>query len=168
MNRSIFLFSTVFLFAASFSISAQDGNIAFGNTMGGVRRRAVVMNIDARVLNEEQEVIWNENHRRLAIPGSPVGIQLVGANVVVAIQFTPFLHRSGNVLVVQGQIWSEDPGRGVSYYTSIQTIPLELGEPIIFYPLGQGDEIDASIEVVITILPYNSNEAEDISTTEND
>ena len=112
------------------------------------------MEIDARVLEHEADVIWNETHRKLAIPGYPVGIKLVGANIIVAVQFTPYVRRHGNVLVAQGQIWIDDPEKGMSYYASIQTIPMEFDEPIYFFPLGS-QQLDSSIEIVLTVNPYS-------------
>ena len=168
MNRSICLFGALLAIASSVHIRAQDSQTAASEVMGGMRRRTLVINIDARVLDasapeEKHEVVWNETHRKITIPGSPVGIKLVGSNVIVAVQFTPFIRRHGNVLVAQGQIWYNDPDKGISYYTSIQTIPLEFDEPIYFFPLGtvgepfglggDGQQLDSSIEIVLTISP---------------
>jgi len=153
MNRSLCLFGVIFIFTASVYIEAQDQQMSAG--AGTVRRRSLVLDIDARVLDDEQTVIWNETSQKNTIPGSPVGIQLVGSNIVVAVQFTPFIRRSGgNVLVAQGQIWINDPERGINYYTSIQTIPMEFNEPIYFFPLGASGQINSSIEIILTVNPY--------------
>jgi hypothetical protein len=113
------------------------------------------------VLGEEKAVVWNETHSKLAISGSPVGIKLVGSNVVIVAQFTPYIRRQGSVLAAQGQIWYTEPGKGISYYTSIQTIPFGFGEQIYFFPLGAysqfGSSIGSSIEMIITV---NRNTAE--------
>jgi hypothetical protein len=163
MNRSFCLFGALFIISAGINttginVYAQDSSGGLGEMVSGLRRRAVVMDIDARVLGEEQAVVWSETHRKLSIPGSPVGIKLVGSNVVVEVQFTPFIRRQGSVLVAQGQIWYTEPGKGISYYTSIQTIPLEFGEPIYFFPLGTSNQFGSSIEILITV---NRNTAAD-------
>ena len=151
MNRSLYLFSAFFIFAVSAQIDAQDSHVAGAAPRFG--RRALVIDIDARVLEEKQKVVWEETTKRITIPGSPVGVKLVGSNVVVAVQFTPFIRRySQNVLVAQGQIWIDDPNKGMSYYTSIQTIPMEFGEPIYFFPLGS-QQLDSSIEIILTVNP---------------
>jgi hypothetical protein len=154
MKCSLYLFSAFFIFTSSIPVCAQDQQGTERMTPE-LRRRALVLDINARVLEEKQVVVWNETHRKITIPGNPVGIKLVGANVVVAVQFTPFVRRHGqNVLVAQGQIWINDPDKGVSYYTSIQTIPMEFDEPIYFFPLGSSQQIDASIEIILTVNPY--------------
>jgi len=172
MNRSLCFFSVIFVFANL--ISAQElrerGDEISG-MISGLRRRAVILDINTRVLENEvstdsqgaseHTVIWNEEHQKITMPGSPVGIQMVGSNIALSVQFTPFIRRHGNVLVVQGQIWINDPENGMSYYTSIQTIPIEFNEPIYFFPLGQSGERNpsSSIEIILTINPYRDPEA---------
>jgi len=124
----------------------------------GHGRGSLLININARVLDGDGTIAWEQTENKITIPGRPVGINMVGANIVVAVQFTPFIRRGSSVLVAQGQIWIQDPERGISYYTSIQTIPLELGEPILFFPLGSSEQPNSSIEIIITVNPHNSNE----------
>ena len=118
--------------------------------------QAVLLNISARIMERDRVESWNESHRKVTIPGHPVEIKLVGTNVVVAVQFTPYLRRGGtrNFLVAQGQIWMETPNRGIRYHASMQTIPVRFGEPIYFFPLGPVREDTASIEVILTMYPY--------------
>ena len=120
------------------------------------RGRALVLEINARVVEQNETVIWNESHQKTTLPGQPVGIKLVGSNLVVVAQFTPYVRRGvQKFLVAQGQIWMEIPGQGIRYHTSMKTIPLEFGEPIYFFPLGpQGPEDTARIEVMLTLYPY--------------
>jgi hypothetical protein len=169
MTRSFCLFGAFFIISASLNIYAHDAKVELGEMVSGIRKRSVVMDIDARVLGEEKAVVWNETHRKTAIPGSPVGIKLVGSNVVVEAQFTPFIRREGSVLVAQGQIWYKEQGKGISYYTSIQTIPLEFGEPIYFFPLGKSNQSGYSIEIVITVNRNTAANADEASSkTEHD
>jgi len=153
MKRSFYLISVFFVFASSVLVHAQDREV--GGMLQGLRRRALILDISARVLEEEAVIVWNENHRKLAIPGSPVGIKLVGSNIIVAVQFTPIIRREGNILVAQGQIWIEDPKQGIVYYTSIQTIPMEFNEPIYFFPLGTSSQLNPSIEIMLTVNMYD-------------
>ena len=120
------------------------------------RGRAVVLEINTSVVEQNQTVIWNESQRKATISGRPVGIKLVGANVVVDVQFTPYLrHGAQTLLVVQSQIWMEIPDLGIRYLTSMETIPMEYSEPIYFLPLGPVKEDDsASIEVMLIMHPY--------------
>jgi hypothetical protein len=133
-----------------------------------LRRRTLVLDIDTRVLEQKQEVVWNESCQKLTFPGAPVSLKLVGSNVIVSVQFTPYVRRHNqNVLVAQGQIWIDVPNQGISYHTSMQTIPLDFNEPIYFFPLGQSNQLDASIEIVITVYPYRE-DAPPVETTKTD
>jgi len=119
------------------------------------RGKGLVLDISARVIEQNQTVIWDESHKKTTIPGHPVGIRLVGANIVVVAQFTPYIRRGAQkILVAQGQIWMDIPNQGIRYHTSMQAIPLEFGEPIYFFPLGpQTAEDTACIEVMLTLYP---------------
>jgi len=102
--------------------------------------------------------VWDSENTWVTIPGRPVGLKLVGANLVVAVQFTPFLRPGGrNILVAQGQIWINIPDEGISYHTTMQTIPLEFSEQIYFFPLGSVDtrDADAYIEIQLVLEPYS-------------
>ncbi|MCL2186082.1 MAG: hypothetical protein FWB86_09565 [Treponema sp.] len=164
MNRSLCFFSIILLFSASF-LTAQEHQVSNSGTRE-MRRRALVLDIDARVL-EGNNVLWSATDRKTTISGNPVTIQLNGSNLLVAVQFTPYIRRSGNVLVAQVQIWLNDPEKGVSHQTSFQTIPMEFNEPIYFFPLGQSEE-SSSIEIILTVKPYRETSPEAISETNND
>jgi hypothetical protein len=153
MNRGFCVFSAIFFIAAG---TARAQEISLEEILPGLKDRALVLNFTARVIEQNQQEIWNEENQRVTIPGRPVGIKLVGANVVVALQFTPYLRRKGpNVLVAQGQIWIDIPNQGIHYQTTMQTIPMEFNEPIYFFPLGPiSAEDEACIEIMIKMNPY--------------
>ncbi|GBU29047.1 hypothetical protein R84B8_02609 [Treponema sp. R8-4-B8] len=161
MIRYLSFLSALFILATSVCFEAWSQPVGSG-MMPEFRRQALVLDINARAL-ENEEVIWTDSHQKITIPGTPVGIRLVGSNIIVAVQFTPFIRRNGNVMVAQGQIWINDPEKGVSYYTSIQTIPMEFNEPIYFFPLGASPQSNSSIEIKLTVNPYK-----ETSTAEND
>jgi len=182
MKCSICVFSFIFIFANLLSAQEQlESANEVSGMISGLRRRAVILDINTRVLenaestnpqgdvSRELNVIWNEEHQKVTMPGSPVGIQMVGSNVVVSVQFTPFIRRHGNVLVAQGQIWINDPDNGVSYYTSIQTIPIEFDEPIYFFPLGQSGDSNrsSSIEIILTLNPFRDPENPEAAISQN-
>jgi hypothetical protein len=173
MSSTLRLLAAVFIFAIGFCIPAHAEDIQSDDEIpateeevpdrheqAGRGRRVLVLNIDTRVLDTsaeegEQTIVWNESHRRVAISGSPVAIKMVGSNIVVSLQFTPFIRRHGSVMVAQGQIWVDDPNSGLTYYTSIQTIPMELGEPIFFFPLGQSRHLESFLEIMLTVNLYS-------------
>jgi hypothetical protein len=150
-TRSPRLFGAVFLFFMLFAgtvASAQEQGIE-----GLLKDRAVVLDINAQVVEQNRAVVWKEAHQRVTINGRSVGLRLVGVNVVVVVQFTPYIRAKGqSVLVAQGQVWAEVPNQGIRYQTSIQTIPMEFDEMIYFFPLGSVVTEDSPrIEIQITL-----------------
>jgi hypothetical protein len=117
---------------------------------------AVVLNIVSRVVEANQQVVWDQTNNRVILPGVPVRLKLVGTNLVVVVQFTLYREKSGRkLLVAQGQILVDIPNRGMSYYTTIETIPLEFGEQVYFFPLGRSDAPDeVRIEIQVALEPY--------------
>jgi len=152
--RSKIAFLKGFLFlAVGTTIGAQETLL---DELPVLRERAVVMRIVSRVVEQNQQVVWNSENSRVTLPGRPVGLKLVGTNVVVAVQFTPVLRPQGqHMLVAQGQIWTNVPGEGMRYHTTIQTIPLTFNEQIFFFPLGSQAIDDASIEIQVVVEPYS-------------
>jgi hypothetical protein len=118
---------------------------------------AVVLNIVSRVVEADQQVVWDQTSNKVTLPGVPVRLKLIGTNIVVVVQFTLYREKTGRkVLVAQGQILVDVPNRGMSYHTTIETIPMEYGEQVYFFPLGRADSPEeARIEIQVALLPYD-------------
>ena len=153
-NRRRTLLGGILLLITGVALNAQDTSL---DELPGLRERAVVLHIVSRIVEQNHEVVWDSQESRVTIPGRPVGIKLVGENLVVAVQFTPFRRPNSRfVLVAQGQIWINVPNEGISYHTTMQTIPLELMEQIYFFPLGSmKTEDEAHIEIQLALEPYS-------------
>jgi len=154
LRSKISFLGGVLLLAVSTVAGAQEITL---EEFPGLRERAVIMHIVSRIVEQDQQVVWNSENAKVTLPGRPVGLKLVGTNLVVAVQFTPFLRPHGqHVLVAQGQIWINIPNEGIRYHTTIQTIPLEFREQIYFFPLGSIDaEDEAQIEIQLVVEPYS-------------
>jgi hypothetical protein len=160
-GRKIGLFGII-LFAAGAAAIAQEPSL---EEIPGLKDRAVVLDIVSRVIEQDQQEVWNSANSKVTIPGRPVGLKLVGANVVVLVQFTPYFGADGNaVLVAQGQIWINIPNQGIRYQTTMQTIPLQYGEQIYFFPLGSmTSQDDARIEIQLELRPYTGTDPDQMA-----
>ncbi|MDR1216864.1 MAG: hypothetical protein LBK25_09295 [Treponema sp.] len=126
----------------------------------GLRDKAIVIDITARILENDNEEVWNSKSSKVTIPGKAVSIKLVGANIVVIAQFTPYLRRDGrNILVAQGQIWVDVPHEGMRYQATMQTIPIIFGEEVYFLPLGSSNPNGSVIEILLRLHPYKEEDA---------
>jgi hypothetical protein len=117
---------------------------------------AVVLNVVSRLVETDQQVLWDQTNSKITLPGVPVRLKLVGANLMVVMQFTLYREKNGRMLLVtQGQIVVDIPNQGMSYHTTIETIPLQFGEQIYFFPLGRANPPEEPrIEVQVTLEPY--------------
>jgi hypothetical protein len=156
--NTVTVLGSILFIAANVVVSAQEPSLE--ELLPELKERAMVLDIVARVVEQDQEEVWNSVNSKVTFHGRPVGLKLVGANIVVAVQFTPYRQSNGStVLVAQGQIWVDVPNQGISYQTTIQTIPMEYGEPIYFFPLGSADSPNmARIEIQVELRPYNTEE----------
>ncbi|MDR0670005.1 MAG: hypothetical protein LBF95_07980 [Treponema sp.] len=129
----------------------------------GLKERAVVLEITSRVVDRNQQIVWNSVNSKVMFPGRPVRINMMGTNVAMTLQFTLFfrLGTPESVLVAQGQIWVEVPDKGIWYQPTLQTIPIEVGESIFFFPLGSPNSPEETrIELLLEIRPYDDDRME--------
>jgi hypothetical protein len=157
--KPLALFGSLFFISTNAWIYPQ--NTAIEEMLPGLKERAVVLDIVARVVEENQQEVWNATNSKVTLSGRPVGLRLVGENVVVAVQFTPYFRSDGNnILVAQGQIWVNVPNEGIRYQTTLQTIPIRFGEQIYFFPLGSvKSSNEAHIEIRLALHPYRQDPA---------
>jgi hypothetical protein len=150
-----------FLCASAFSsficIGAMYAQAPADEGFDVLKYRGMTISIVARVTDKDQpELSWKSETSKLTIPGRPVGMKLVGANIIVLVQLTPYLTESNAVvLVAQGQVWISGKGTSLDYRTSLKTIPAAFGEKLFFFPLGfSQNDSDARIEMEIVVDPY--------------
>ncbi|MDR0785300.1 MAG: hypothetical protein LBE74_05375 [Treponema sp.] len=145
------------LFTAGTALS-QD----IESLLPGLKDKAVVLDITARILENDSEEVWNSKSSKVTIPGKSVSIKFIGSNIVVVVQFTPYLRRDGrNILVAQGQIWVDIPYQGMRYQTIMQTIPITFGEEVYFLPLGSSNSDGSVIEILLRLYPYKEENAQE-------
>jgi len=120
------------------------------------------VNIAARVSEAGEDAIWTVESSELTLPGRSVSVKLVGKNILVLAQFTPYLKENDEIiLVAQGQVWISSPMKDeIKYLTTLKNIPITLGEKVLFFPLGvrnleqEGKNL-YNIELEIKVLPFN-------------
>jgi hypothetical protein len=123
----------------------------------GLKEKALILEIVARVIERNETEAWSTENTKVTIPGRAVIIKLVGKNVIVLAQFTPYQREDGKTfLVAQGQVWIDTPQQGLKYQSTIQTIPINYGEQVLFFPLGnQTKEGQAQIEIQLELRPFD-------------
>ena len=129
--------------------------------------QALSVTITARVTQNGKETVQSYELTRITISGRAVRLRLEGGNLTVIAEFTPYEDENKSILLVaEGQIWLRTPeDQEVQYRTSFGSVPLELGESALFYPLGrsalgmdvENDEASRlNIELEVQIEPYQA------------
>ncbi|MDR2097390.1 MAG: hypothetical protein LBP37_02605 [Spirochaetaceae bacterium] len=153
--------SFLLLFYVKTPLNAQDGRPPpprpRNNIAAHIRDRSIELHMVTRVLEKDNTEAWNSDTYKVTTPGHPVGLKIVGENVAVFVQFTPYPRNNGRgILVAQGRIFTGTPGGGVQCRTLLKTVPLQYGEQVFFFPLGPGRSDDeARIEIQIEMNRYS-------------
>ncbi|HUX49382.1 MAG TPA: hypothetical protein VMW73_01215 [Spirochaetia bacterium] len=157
--------------SAAFLLFAAVGTSAYAfdveHALKLLMDKALSVHITARVTEDGKQTIWNMNLSEVTISGRAVSIRLNGSNIVVVAQFTPYQETGSQVLLVaQGQTWITSPvNKEVKYATSFKSLPINLGESVLFYPLGVNLQTEKygniNIELEIQVVPYISDKSKE-------
>jgi hypothetical protein len=160
------------LFAAACALLLAPGVLVAENpkpakqvddTFYTILEQALKVYIAARVSETGEQTVWNVESTETTIPGRSVSVKLVGSNIVVVAQFTPYFGEGNSlILVAQGQVWISSPlQEEIKYLTTLKNIPITLGEKVLFFPLGvknveRKSQNMYNIELEIKILPFSA------------
>ena len=148
------------------ALSIESQQTELEDALRDLLENALEVKVVATVLPPNSQPVWNMEKTELTIPGRSVDIQITGKNIRVHAVFTPYRNEDDDlILVAQGQIWlSEPPEQEIRYASTYRSIPISLGEKILFFPLGMSGEIvdtEFTLRVEIQIVPHTPETSED-------
>ncbi len=114
--------------------------------------KALTITVHTQVPESPVAPAWEAREVKSTLPGSAVAVKLVGESLVVLIHVTPYQGPDGLMLVTQAQVWIKDKD-SILYHTALNTLKVAFGEPVVFYPLGEGKG-KTPLRVVIVIQPF--------------
>jgi hypothetical protein len=131
------------------------------NLLKLIQENAFKINITARVIEDNTISVWNMEVSRLTIAGKTVNVKLTDENIIVIAHITPYVDDSDSItLIAQGQVYLTNPdSKNVQYMSTVKSLPVSLGERVLFYPLGYSNEKKNNqfvIELEIQVLPYQA------------
>jgi hypothetical protein len=160
MKRRKLLFSfLLLLFAAQSGFSEEKEDLEdLINLLG----KAFNISLEITVQEGDDETVWTLDVSRITIIGRSVSVRLVGSNILIAANLTPYQDSRDEDtinLVVQWQTWLTSAGEGVvEYKPAMRTIPLDIGESAMFFPLGSEQEKNDfnsfNIAIKLQVNPY--------------
>jgi hypothetical protein len=103
-----------------------------------LRQEALLVEINAVIRNKDNQALWTTEIREITVFGKQVQVRISGHNITVAADFTPYTQdRQQVMLLAQGQTWVRVQNSDqIRYQSALRTMPITLGEPILFFPLG--------------------------------
>lgn len=103
-----------------------------------LRQEALLVEINAVIRNKDDETLWTTEIREITVFGKQVQVRISGQNITIAADFTPYTQdRQQVMLLAQGQTWVRVQNSDqLRYQSALRTMPITLGEPILFFPLG--------------------------------
>ena len=118
------------------------------------------VNIVARIIPEDSG-LFHVTRSQLTVPGRPIEIRFQGENIYINATLTPYFAENGHLfLVAQGRVWTSSAENVVKYLTSFKSIPVNLGEKVLFFPLGMPEDLASegffNIALEIEIVPFKS------------
>ena len=118
-----------------------------------LQEKALSVMVQTQVAGTEAAPAWETKETKPTLPGSPVVVKLVGESLVVLVQVTPYQNPDGLVLVTQAQVWIRDEDK-IHYHTVLNMLRVDMGEPVVFYPLGEGGG-KAPLRLVIVVNQFS-------------
>ena len=156
-----FLTALTLLIISVIPLTAQED---INDILKLVQENAFRIIITARVIANNEVSVWNMEVSRLTISGKTVNVKLTDENIIVIAYITPYLEEDDSItLMAQGHVYlSNSKKGGVQYVSSVKSLPIELGETVLFYPLGIPEDKNKNkendhfiIELEIQVLPYS-------------
>ncbi|MDX9801068.1 MAG: hypothetical protein RBT69_07020 [Spirochaetia bacterium] len=153
MSGRIVLLAVVF--AAASTLAAQeispDKNQAQvqeatpavkNNTAQEKKIKSYTINLAIRIFDDLDKTIVNSSWSRSTISGKPITINLKAGNLQIAAAFIPYYVDEKNVvLLAQGKVMLKPVNLTEGkYYSTVDSLPLKIGEKAFFLPLGLIDE----------------------------
>ena len=145
-------------------VAANGPSLAFGQDQEleeGLRYlldNALEIRIGLRLSEDGQQVTWNSQQTEVTIPGRAVDVHLTGDNLRVEAVFTPYVDVRGAItLVAQAQVWLSDASdKAVRYATTYRSVPIGIGEKLLFFPLGVADQLadEVTLRLEVEIAPF--------------
>jgi hypothetical protein len=106
--------------------------------------RKYSINISWRICDKSDNILLSSKWSRVTLSGKPISVNLRAKNLVIATTFIPYYIDDKSVMLfVQGKTILKPvnytDGR---YYSTVNSLPLKIGEKALFFPLGvlQGNE----------------------------
>lgn len=130
-----------------------------GELLHYLQENALSVYIAASVSEPNNKNVWHTESKKVTISGRAVQVKLTGENVIIFADIIPYMNEDRTILLVaKGEVWAQsEASSGVRYYSTMKSLPVRPGEPVIFFPLGRAMDQKQNIYTIqleISVVPY--------------
>ena len=120
--------------------------------------------INLKILDDVKKELVNSDWNLATLSGKAVSINLRGNNLVIKADMTPYYSDKNSILLlIQANVKLKPSDSEVSkFYSTVNSLPIKLGEKALFFPLGLLDEKMENISscvLEIEVQPYDNIES---------
>ncbi len=116
---------------------------------------ALTVSVAASIGKPSEPPSWESKDIKYTIPGTSVSARLIGTDVAIIITVTPYKNKDGGLLLVaQGQVWYKDGDAGLRYRTAVDTLSIQFGESVLFYPFGTRPDGGSPLRIELVMDKY--------------
>ena len=117
--------------------------------------------INLKILDDGKKELVNTDWNLATFSGKPVSINLKGNNLFIKADMTPYYSDKKSILLLtQANVRLKPTDSEVSkFYSTVNSLPIKLGEKALFFPLGLLDEKMENISscvLEIEVQPYDN------------
>lgn len=118
---------------------------------------ALSISIDASINIPGEDIKWLVKEVKYTLPGASISIKLYGSDSAIIFTLTPHKRKKPDLLLIaQGQVWFKNKDSGVGYRTSVESLSINYGEKVLFYPFGANPPEGSPLRVEIVIEQYKN------------
>jgi len=143
----------------AFSLNAGDG---LEDALGYLSGNELVVSLATRIVESENQTVWHMENTNLTVSGQSVNLKMSGENLVIFAQITPYIQTDQTLLLIaKGEVFVSSAEEGTKYYSTLKSLPVSLGEKVLFFPLGMAVDSNRNlyyIELEIQVLPRKASE----------
>ncbi len=123
--------------------------------------RFYTINIKLKIFDDEKKELVNSSWSLKTFSGKPVSINLKGKDLLIKADMTPYYSDKKSVLLLTQANVKMKPANSEAgkFYSTVNSLPIKLGEKALFFPLGLLDEKMENISsciLEIEVLPYDN------------
>ena len=120
-----------------------------------IRGEALAVSVKAMANYPDSQEPWQASDRKYTVPGTPVSVKMMGSDVAVMVSMTPYRTKEGTLfMIAQGQVWFRDADGTVRYRSTVDTVGVNFGEKLLFYPFGVYPDGRAPLRIELVVDPY--------------